>query len=328
MCVKNNVLQGMILFLIILLFFSCAKKTARTGESTNLVVPNNSEEPGTMGKAICQPEAEPEINYSEDAVETGMDFDNIGKILLIYRWTTEFEYSHISFEQDDSYRLFTAPEGAGFGAGFYRIDGYEIIMDYPYEILEIGTDLVPKTVEWLFDGTESRVLTYDKSYRDFDVLTCLRFGDKILRNLAIKSPVGEEYELDGFRVVKYPERERYVLILENLRIRNSPEVTADTVTVSRVVDWHPSKMRSVTSNIVYTDDVYSFDAKTIKTDIIDGIIAPWYRISIILDDVFSTNVWVFGGYLKEISRNEWDIMSEDYYKKLVQRMIANDAIER
>jgi hypothetical protein len=95
-----------------------------------------------------------------------------------------------------------------------------------------------------------------------------------------------------------------------------------------VVDWHPSKMRSVTSNIVYTDDVYSFDAKTIKTDTIDGITAPWYRISIILDEVFSTNVWVFGGYLKEISRNEWDIMSEDYYKKLVKRMTANGAIER
>jgi hypothetical protein len=313
----NSIRQRIIFFLIVFLFFSCEKKAVQTAETPNPAVLNGAESV-TVGetpelaaenmsiaeKIHNRPVQALEIDYSKDAIENNIDLDDINKVLPIYHWTTEFQFSHIEFMTDGAYLLFTAPEGSEFGAGFYRIDRNEITVDYPSEIWEIGTDLVPKTMEWLFGGAESRVLTYDKTYRDFDVLTCLRFGDKILKNFRIKSPFGEEYELDGFRVIKYHDRENDVLILENLRMRKYPDISAETVTLNRVVDWDPLNLKFATSNIVYARGVHSFDAKTIKTDTIDGITAPWYRISVILNEVFSENVWVFGGYVKELPQDE------------------------
>jgi hypothetical protein len=286
--------------IVILGVASCEKKTVFIDESLNLAAPDNSSEAETIGKSIHQPDKKLEIDYSRDAVENSMDLDDIGKALLIHWWTTEFEKSHIDFGPDNTYLLFTAPEGDTFGWGTYRIEGDTVIVNYPSKT-RLWEGLPETTMKWLFRGMEPTVLTYDKFYRDFDVSTCLMFGDKKLINYAIESPVGEEYEIDGFQVVKYRERENSVLILENLRMRKLPEITADTVTLNRVVDWNPVKLKFAASDIVYAGDIHSFDAKTIKTDTLDGITAPWYRITVILDDIFSENVWVFGGYVREVS---------------------------
>jgi hypothetical protein len=322
---KRKTGKGLCFFLLAAVFgpLSCEKKAVWTGESPKLAASDVSEKTAATEENIRQPEVNPETDTSQDAVKKGIDFDNVGEVLLIGWWNTKFQRSHISFKTGGDYLLTTAPEGDWFGEGVYRVEGNTIIVEYPFKTL-LTDGLSVDTMEWLFKGENPTVLTYDKSYRDFDVLTCLRFGDKILRNRRIESPVGEEYELDGFQVVKYEDRENNVLILENLRMRKLPEATADAVTLKRIVGWE--ELKSVTSDIVYAGDVYGFDAKTVKTDAIDSITAPWYRLVVVLNDFESAGVWVFGGYLKEISQNEWNIMREDYYKTSVQRLMDNGVI--
>jgi hypothetical protein len=338
---QRRLCKQLCFFLIIsLVIVSCEKKTAYTGESTNLTVPDNSEETDVTEKNIRQQDVKPDIDYSKDAIENGINLDNINDVLLISVWTT-LKRSWIGFKWDNTYLLSTAPEGDWFGEGVYRVEGNDVVLEYPFKTMLGKEGLSVDTMEWLFEGENPTVLTYDKSYRDFNVLTCLRHGDKKLISYAIKSPVWEEYELDGFQVVKYPEQESTVLILENLKMRKFPEITADTVTLGRWVDipWDIIRMNklddtvtmyppgiSIVSDVVYTDMVASFNAKTVKKDTIDGITAPWYRINIVINDFDSAYVWVFGGYLRETSPNELDDWGV-HYRKYIQHLIDTGIIE-
>jgi hypothetical protein len=265
-----------------------------------------------------------------DTIRNGIDLDGQWKSLTVYRWTTAIGNSHISFGLDNTYLLFTAPEGDWFGEGLYRVEGDTFTLDYPFK-MQLWEGLPEATIKWLFNETASTALIYDKEYRDFDVLTCLRLGNKILKNYANESPFGEEYVLGGFQVVKYNERENSVLVLENLRMRKYPETSADPVTLNQWVEVL-AETGAYTSNFFISDVVYAgsvnrFDAKTVKMDTIDGITAPWYRISIILGDVFSEHVWVFGGYLKELSPEDREKTGE-YYRKYVQTLINGGIVRK
>jgi hypothetical protein len=329
-------------FLIVsLAIVSCERKAAQTGEPPNLTAISNSEETDATEESIHQSEVKPDIDYSKDAIENGINLDNINDVLLISVWTA-LKRSWIGFKWDNTYLLSTAPEGDWFGEGVYRVEGNDVVLEYPFKTMLGEEGLSVDTMEWLFEGENPTVLTYDKSYRDFNVLTCLRHGDKKLISYAIKSPVWEEYELDGFQVVKYPEQESRVLILENLKMRKFPEITADTVMLGRWMDipWDIIRMNklddtvtmyplgiSIVSDVVYTDMLASFNAKTVKKDTIDGITAPWYRLNIVLNDFDSAYVWVFGGYLRELSPTEIENGGGVYYQKYIQSLIDNGIID-
>jgi hypothetical protein len=337
-------MQAAMFFLVVIVcgLFSCVKTVDKNGGIQDADNSGNSEKALAAGEktemaedalSINPPAKKPEIDFSKDAIENGIDLNDIRTVLTIYRWTTEFEVSHISFEPDNTYRLFTAPEGAGFGSGTYHVEGNTITVNYPSET-ELWKGLPETTMKWLFADRNPLVLAYDKEYRDFRVLTCLRFEDKMLKNYAIESPFDEEYELDGFEVVKYREREREsrVLVLENLRMRELPEITADTVTLEREIyvtdaDTGYYVAKSFASDIVYAHTVETFDAKTVKTDTIDGITAPWYRLRIVLNDFAPrVAVWVFGGYLKELAPKEHGNIKEDL--KYIQSLFDNGIIEK
>jgi hypothetical protein len=338
---KRILCKRLCFFLVVVIWslFSCVKAADKSNGMQDADNSGNSEKVPAAGEkteiaedalSINQPAKKPEIDFSKDAIENGIDLNDIRTVLTIYWWTTEFEVSHIRFDMDNTYRLFTAPEGDNFGGGTYRVEGNTITVNYPSET-ELWEGLPETTMKWLFADRKPLVLAYDKEYRDFDVLTCLRFEDKMLKNYAIESPFDEKYELDGFEVVKYRARESRVLVLENLRMREFPEITADTVTLKRAIDVPDANTghyvaKSFVSDIVYAHTVESFDAKTLKTDTIDGITAPWYRLRIVLNDFAPTAVvWVFGGYLKELAPNEQN--TEDY-AKYIQRLIDNGVIKK
>jgi hypothetical protein len=310
---------------ILLGALSCVKEAAKSGG-----IPAAKKETETAENTlnIHQPVQKSKIDYSKGAVENDVNLNDIQTVLTIHWWTTEFEESHITFKTDNTYLLFTAPEGDWFGSGTYRVEGNTVIVNYPSET-KLWKGLPETTMKWLFNGTQPVELTYDKEYRDFDVLTCLSFGDKILKNYMIESPFGETYELDGFEVIKYHRKSR-VLILENLRMREYPEMTAYAVMLRRAIDVPDANtghfvMRSFVSNVVYAHTVNWFDAKTVKTDTIDGVTAPWYRLRIVLNDFAPTaTVWVFGGYLKELAPNEQENTGD--YAEYVRRLIDNGVV--
>jgi hypothetical protein len=90
--------------------------------------------------------------------------------------------------------------------------------------------------------------------------------------------------------------------LENLRLRRLPEINAPMVNV--YYENYPEELGiSIPSSIIPKNYIVKFNAVTVKKDRIDGITAPWYRIYI-LEKMFYVPVWVFGGYVRELTKEE------------------------
>jgi hypothetical protein len=341
---KRKTGKGLCFFLLAAAFgpLSCEKKAVWTG-GTDAAKTEKASESEKMAPIVEGPYLNEDnvvvnapvpgiipVNPYKDVIQNNINLDDLESVLRIYNWDIGFEHSVIDFKADGKYSLGHEMRDGPFAIGDYEVNGNTVLMRYPYEIQDgggAGDFYGPKVLDWLFDEKKNSVLVYDKTYKSYSVVTCLRYGDKILKNYALISPYGQEYEYGDIAVIKCDERESSVKIKENLKMRKRPDVSANTVTLSRIVDWDPLDPKFVTGNIVYVGDVFSFDAKTVKTDTIDGITAPWYRIWVDLNEIEAVGIWVFGGYVQEISQNKWDIMmSGDYYKTSVQRLMDNGAI--
>ena len=219
--------------------------------------------------------------------------------LIGTRWTTTYEIGGSIEFRENRYDIEFAV-GGYYSSGDYLFEGNRIILFYPEtkEPLFRGIILL---LDWLFRGNDQVELVYDPDYIDFNYLSCLRNDHVMLGNIYRRSPAGQVYTLQGVEVIKYNWQNSMVLIQANLRMREAPSVNAGIVTLTRyVLNTH----ESFTSHLVYRNTIKSFDAITVREDTIDGITAPWYRIIITLDEIYHEYVWVFGGYLRELERNE------------------------
>jgi hypothetical protein len=313
------------LFLAGAVFFSCGKKEARPNESANAAQSGglesgetNVSEKGKTQLPVHEGKAVLPIYYG-DVKQNGLDLDDLKTIITIDTWGLVFsgESPEINFKLDGTYsiRLYTwgRPSQDPFAFGKYEIKGDNVIMRYPAEIQEApsrdGDDFAPEFLEWLFAGKNVQTLVYDKTYKDYSVATCLRYENRMFINNSLKSPYGEEYENNGIAVIKCHSSETHVEILENLKMREYPDINADTVTLTALKQAYDEEGKPywewITGNTVKEGEHYTYDEKTVKQDTIDGITAPWYRISIALDlEIESRQVWVFGGYLKEYTPEE------------------------
>jgi hypothetical protein len=238
------------------------------------------------------------------------DLDDLEAVLTFYYWSLDFENSLIGFKADGKYSLGHQMHNgyliSDFAYGDYEVTGNNVFMHYPYEIHEGGNETnfsVQSVLDWLFDGKKDSVLVYDKSYRISSVVTCLRYGDKILKNYALWIPLGQEYEVDGFVLIRCHSNKSLVEIKEDLKLRKRPDINAENVTL-KVYSGPTENDLAATFNIVKAGGIYDFDQKTVKHDTIDGITAPWYRLVIGVSDYSVAGVWVFGGYLREFTPEE------------------------
>lgn len=316
------------LFLVGFLFFSCGKKEARLDKSANAAQlgglesgeTNVSEKVKTQlpireGKAIRPVDG-------GDVIQNGLDLDDLKTIITIDIWRLVFsgESPEINFKLDGTYsiQLYTwgRPSQDPFAFGEYEVKGNNVIMRYPSKTQEApsrdGDDFAPEFLEWLFAGKNVQTLVYDKTYKSYADITCLRYGDRTLVNHALKSPYGEEYVVNGLAVIKCHSSETLVEILENLKMRKYPDINAETVTLTVPKVFRDENgvpyLDYITGDTVRTGEHYGYDQKTAKKDTIDGITAPWYKIDIYLNEFRGESVWVFGGYLKEYTpqeREEW-----------------------
>ena len=86
-------------------------------------------------------------------------------------------------------------------------------------------------------------------------------------------------------------------------MRAAPSINAELVTLRRYI---PGLGVFYSSHLTYRNAFKSFDAVTVRQDTIDGITAPWYRISVMLDEIYQEYVWVFGGYVRELEPHEFN----------------------
>jgi len=212
--------------------------------------------------------------------------------------------------------------GGFYSTGDYMIENDVITLFYP-EVKEARFYGINVFLDYLFKDETQIELVYDPDYVDFDFISCLRNENVILGNQNRPSPAGQVYMLQGYEVIKYPEMESMVLILENLRMREEPNINANTVSLRRFIPGINNQ--TFTSHLTYKNAIKPFDAKTVREDTIDGITAPWYRISVILGEISSEYVWVFGGYVRELGYSEMNRRSlyDTYYQSLVDMNVID-----
>jgi hypothetical protein len=247
-------------------------------------------------------------------------------IIKEYQWNLPIENSVIKFLDDNSYFLGHPMWDGFFCSGVYEIDNYDIKIYYPNEFNKKNLELYQKNVlKWVFSNKEMIIFRYDSEYVDFYTYTCLRNNEKILRNFRYISPYGQEYELDDVRVIKFDNNLKAIVTTDNVRMREFPNINARTIKIPIYIVF---ENKEINENILYKNSVNYFNAKTVKEDIIDNITAPWYHVLIPgFEEGPSHYVWIFGGYVKELSETELsdsNIMEKylnEYYEVLLSRKL-------
>ncbi len=122
-----------------------------------------------------------------------------------------------------------------------------------------------------------------------------------------KIPSDMIIEINGIKAYKVNNE---IYITENLKMRNTNSLNGKVVEIKgcdfRCNGWVEQTRRVVFKGMV----IDGYIAKTVETETIDGITAPWYYIQQQEHDPFFRNegdvynVWIFGGYVKEYPVNE------------------------
>ena len=113
-------------------------------------------------------------------------------------------------------------------------------------------------------------------------------------------------EINGIKAYKVRNE---IYITENLKMRDTNSLKGKAVEI-KGCDFRCNGWVEQSRKVVFKGMVIPAIAKTVETETIDGITAPWYYIQQQEHDPLDRNegdifyVWIFGGYVKEFSANE------------------------
>lgn len=120
-----------------------------------------------------------------------------------------------------------------------------------------------------------------------------------------KIPANMITQINGTNVYKITGE---LYVTENLKMRDKPSLKSKVVEIKgcdfKCGGWVEDKRKIVFKGMTVTPI-----AKTVSTETIDGITAPWYYIQQQEHDPLDRNegdihyVWIFGGYVKEYPEN-------------------------
>ena len=125
-------------------------------------------------------------------------------------------------------------------------------------------------------------------------------------------------EINGIKAYKVSNE---IYITENLKMRNTNSLKGKVVEINGC-DFQCNGWVEQNRKVVFKGMVVPAIAKTVETETIDGITAPWYYIQQQEHDPFFRNegdvynVWIFGGYVKEYPVNEKQENPEELKKSV------------
>ncbi len=181
-------------------------------------------------------------------------------------------------------------------------------------------------IEYLDDGMKCKILDYDYEYNSAYVKGKKTEGWVPVAHWTGQIYWSDEYtppytkiDYEGVECIRYPWGNEgvdyeYILILENLKLREMPTLSSKLVTVDGFKKEDAGYYLGARS-IALAGQVCTIRAKTVKKDTIDGITAPWYLIDAFgIDDMGldSKPAFVFGGYVKEIKESDLEKTKEAY----------------
>lgn len=205
----------------------------------------------------------------------------------------------------ENYSLGFHFQGGPFAYGTYKVENNKIFINYPEEIKyesEIYTYLLNK----IFPNKKNQVFTYDSNYKSLAYCGCIRNENSIFADMTNPSPVNEEYEFEGIKVIKLDKYDAYSK--ETMKLRMAPSITAEVGKFSYEIceyDWikneyNVSEYKDTSVPYLLAGKNCTVTLKTVTEDEIDGIKSPWYRIGIWggPEDI-GHYFWIWGGYIEE-----------------------------
>ena len=150
---------------------------------------------------------------------------------------------------------------------------------------------------------------------------CIKNGDIIIWSSCEEYLEGI-FEYNGQEVKKYPvgDKEIYLYVLENTRMRDAPSIHANVVKLGYLPSHHNKYVEE--RSVIYAGEIIRIYGATPFEEEIGGVKAKWYLIceddKTEGPDSEAKFVWVFGGWVKEISRLELSAYKEKSKELLKQ----------
>ncbi|MBP5451078.1 MAG: hypothetical protein J6Y16_02455 [Treponema sp.] len=205
----------------------------------------------------------------------------------------------------DNYSLGYHFGGGPFAYGKYKIEDDKVIISYPEQIVE-ESEIYTYLLNKIFPTKEDQILTYDSSYKSLSFIGCIRNENCIFADQTNPSPVDEEYDFEGIRVIKLKNYEAYSR--ETMKLRAKPSTKAEVGSFNYEIseyNWITSEYNVCAdkdSSVPYllAGKIITVTLRTVAEEEIDGIKAPWYRIGIWGGPAdVGHYFWIWGGYLEQ-----------------------------
>ena len=232
---------------------------------------------------------------------------------------------YIEFLDENKYTFCSPFGGYAYGKYDYSLVENKLTLEYcDEEIFYKGKNIQPL----IFPEQKDVTYVWDSEYLDFYCIGAFIHGETIFTNGKNPTPSGTECTLNGVRVVKKDYRNSFLVAKENLRIRKSPSLNAETGLFNYSSYFNPYGLtfedyiivdNNINLPLLLKGLVVSFDAVTVEKQTIDGLTAHWYRIRMYdnSDEGTTEYFWVFGGYIDEITKTD----NPKYKKQLIQSAI-------
>lgn len=301
-----------ILCFLPIIFLSCQKK-----QSKNQTFTNNDQK--SISKDV--------IDNNETKTEKGLS-DKWIIDLSIYNDVPEDSFiSSISLHLNkDNYSLGYHFQGGPFAYGKYTIEDNKVFLNYP-ENIKYESDTYTYLLNKIFPNKENQVFAYDSNYKSLAYSGCLRNENSIFADINNPSPVNEEYDFEGIKVIKLETFNAYSK--ETMKLRTSPSTTSEVGKFSYEIceySWIKEKYNvceDKDSLVPYllAGKICKVDLKTVAEEEIDGINAPWYRIGIWGGPEDRGHYfWIWGGYLEKWPEEENRKEVDDLFVKEALRL--------
>ena len=251
---------------------------------------------------------------------------------------------YVEFKDEKTYTFCSPYGGYLWGTYNYKIEGNTIYLAVTNDEKPFGIEELNK----LFSSKNSNQFVdfvYDAQFYTFSVQGGFRHENVLLTNKKYTklTPQGTECIIGKTKVIK---KSGYLVPTENLKVRKEPNTQAETGIIDYRYEflclandeYRGTGKYNADYEITFWDDygsptfpillagmIRQFDAITIEKQTIDGITAPWYRISFTDNDEGATRYyWVFGGYIKEVDNPE----TKEYEKLFIYSALQKGLINK
>lgn len=222
------------------------------------------------------------------------------------------DWHNIEFRDDGTYS-YTGPNDPNYGT--YTISGNTLTM-YQYVCPMDPSKKKYDKIRLVDGSTITLPLTFEICPDEEDLFHtgCIKTGNVKIWSDSEETSQGV-FKYQGHDVRKYPagKNKKYVYVLENTKMRDAPSLKSNVVKMHYLPSHHDYDYFKE-RHVVYAGEIIPIIGATDFEEEIGDAKARWYLIyeddKTADMDTHYEYVWIFGGWVKEISSSEYDYYNE------------------